>query len=172
MELKAKRPNSIQFYSITPEFDIISIKMCTLNVTLNPATNAIFGTCDMCPKGIPISSFSGLEHWHHSLSRFFLNLLIKQSRLLPSFLQVCFAGFVGFASPGRRPRNSLRLNISATFRLFSKIRIMTYDHPLVFLDGHGKRIYFFFYQLRLFYRMSDNGFLSFQGPLLNPFFDQ
>ena len=39
---KPKPPNSIQFYSTTPELDVISIQMCTLNVTLNPTTRAIF----------------------------------------------------------------------------------------------------------------------------------
>ena len=46
MGLKAKPPNLIQFYSITPKLDIINIQMCTLNVTLNPTTSAIFCISD------------------------------------------------------------------------------------------------------------------------------
>ena len=41
MGLKAKPPNSIQFYSITPKLDIISIQMYTINVTLNPTASPI-----------------------------------------------------------------------------------------------------------------------------------
>ena len=42
MGLKARPPNLIQFYSVTPNLDIISIQICTLNVTLYPTTGAIF----------------------------------------------------------------------------------------------------------------------------------
>ena len=34
------------FYSTTPELDIITIQMCTLKVTLNPTTSAIFCISD------------------------------------------------------------------------------------------------------------------------------
>ena len=51
MRLKEKRPKLMPFYSINPE---ISIEMCALSTTLNPATSAIFRIFDETtePKSI------------------------------------------------------------------------------------------------------------------------